>query len=208
MKKLFLSLALVLAVGTAAHAQWVVTDPTHIVTSIVNMAKNVAQTSTTASNMVNTFKETKRIYEQSKKYYDALRSVNNLVKDARKARETILIVGDISTIYIDNFQKMLSDGNYTVDELSAIGAGYGKLLQEGANLLLDLKEAVSVTGLSMNDKERMEIIDAVYRDAVRMRGLTNYYTRKNISVSLIRAKEQGDLARVVELYGTNEQRYW
>jgi hypothetical protein len=207
MKKLILSLVLVLTVGTAANAQWVVTDPTNIATSIVNMAKNIAQTSTTAANMVNTFNEAKKIYDQGKKYYDALKSVNDLVKDARKVKETMLIVGEISDIYIDNFQRMLSDNNFSADELSAISTGYGKLLLEGGNMLLDLKEAVSDNGLSMNDKERMEIIDAVYKDALKMRNLTDYFTRKNISVSLLRAKEQGDLNRVVELYGTDE-RYW
>ena len=29
-----------------------------------------------------------KIYEQGKKYYDALKSVNNLVKDARKVQQT------------------------------------------------------------------------------------------------------------------------
>ncbi len=206
MRKLLLSLVL-LTVGTAANAQWVVTDPTNIATSIINMAKNITQTSTTAANMINTFNEAKKIYDQGKKYYDALKSVNNLVKDARKVKETILMVGEISDIYIDNFQKMLSDKNFSVEELSAMSAGYAKLMLEGANMILDLKEVVSANGLSMNDKERMEIIDTVYRDALRMRNLTNYYTRKNISVSLIRAKEEGDLNRVIALYGTDE-RYW
>ena len=32
--------------------------------------------------------ETVKIYEQGKKYYDALKSVNNLVKDARKVQQT------------------------------------------------------------------------------------------------------------------------
>ena len=39
--------------------------------------------------------------------YDALKSVNNLVKDARKVSEIILMVGDVSEIYVTNFQKML-----------------------------------------------------------------------------------------------------
>lgn len=64
MKKLLLSLALLMVVSTAANAQFAVVDPGHIATSIVNMAKNIAQTSTTASNMINNFKETVKIYEQ------------------------------------------------------------------------------------------------------------------------------------------------
>lgn len=62
-------------------------------------------------------KETVKIYEQGKKYYDALKSVNNLVKDARKVQQTILMVGDITDIYINNYQKMMHDDNFSVEEL-------------------------------------------------------------------------------------------
>ena len=33
-----------------------------------------------------------------------LKSVNNLVKDARKVQQTILMVGDITDIYVNSFQ--------------------------------------------------------------------------------------------------------
>ena len=67
------------------------------------------------------------IRDRGKKYYDALKSVNNLVKDARKVQQTILMVGDITDIYINNYQKMMHDDNFSVEELSAIGFGYTKL---------------------------------------------------------------------------------
>lgn len=35
-----------------AKAQWVVTDPTNLAQGIINAAKNIVQTSTTATNMV------------------------------------------------------------------------------------------------------------------------------------------------------------
>ena len=50
-----------------------------------------------------------KIYEQGKKYYDALKSVNNLVKDARKVQQTILMVGDITDTYVTSFQRMMRD---------------------------------------------------------------------------------------------------
>ncbi len=34
-----------------------------------------------------------------------LKSVNNLVKDARKVQQTILMVGDITDIYVNSFPK-------------------------------------------------------------------------------------------------------
>ena len=103
-------------------------DPSNLAQSIVNTTRNVIQTTTTAENMVKNFQETVKIYEQGKKYYDALKSVHNLVKDARKVQQTVLLVGEISDIYVNSFQKMLADENYTTDELAAIASGYTKML--------------------------------------------------------------------------------
>lgn len=152
--------------------------------------------------------ETVKIYQQGKAYYDALKSVHDLVKGARKVQQTILLVGDISDIYVTNFNTMMGDPNFTVDELSAIAFGYNRLLEESSNLLLDLKEVTTATGLSMTDKERLDIINRIYGEVLEYKNLTWYYTRKNIGVSYLRSKEKGDAARVLSLYGTHDQRYW
>lgn len=196
-----------IGVALPSQAQWAVIDPANLAQGIVNATKNIVQTSTTASNMISNFKETVKIYEQGKKYYDALKAVNNLVKDARKVQKTILLVGEISDIYVHSFQKMMSDKNYSVEELGAIAFGYTKLLEESAGLLRDLKEVVNVNSLSMSDKERMDIIDRTYKDVQRYRNLVGYYTNKNIAVSYLRSKKTGDMDRVMALYGGND-RYW
>ena len=41
--------------GLTAKAQWVVTDPTNLAQGIINAAKNIVHTSSTASNMLNNF---------------------------------------------------------------------------------------------------------------------------------------------------------
>lgn len=137
-----------------------------------------------------------------------LKSVNNLVKDARKVQQTILMVGDITDIYVNSFERMLSDPYFTPEELSAIALGYTKLLEESAHLLNDLKTVVNENGLSMNDKERMDIIDRCYTDMLQYRSLVQYYTNKNIGVSYLRAKKQNDIDRVMALYGSPHERYW
>lgn len=191
-----------------AKAQWVVTDPTNLAQGIINAAKNIVQTSTTATNMVKNFQETVKIYQQGKEFYDGLRKVKNLVRDARKVQQTILMVGDITEIYVTSYERMLSDPYFTPEELSAIALGYTKLLEESANLLTDLKTVVNENGLSMNDKERMDIIDRCYTDMLQYRSLVQYYTNKNIGVSYLRAKKQNDLDRVMALYGSPNERYW
>ena len=189
-------------------AQFVVTDPLNIAQSIVNTANEVIQTSNTVSNVIKNFKEVKKVYEQGKKYYDALKAVNDLVKDARKVQQTILMVGEIGDIYINAYQRMLQDENYTLEELGAIAFGYTKLLEESAGLLLDLKGIVNASSLSMNDKERLYIIDRVYTSVKRYRNLVSYYTNKNISISYLRAQKKGDTERMLALYGDSNERYW
>lgn len=201
------ALFLLLGAGSA-KAQWTVIDPSNIAQSIVNSTKELTQSTTTAQNMVRNFQETVKIYEQGKKYYDALRSVNNLVRDAHKVQQTVLMLGDISETYVTNFRKMLTDPNFTSSELSAIASGYTRILEEAGGVLDELKNVVNITTMSMTDKDRMDIVDRCYREMSRFRNLTSYYTNKNISVSYLRAKKKADTQRVINLYGKGAEKYW
>lgn len=206
--KIIMIFCLCLLLAGRANAQWVVTDPTNLAQGIVNTTKQIIQTSSTASNMIKNFQETVKIYEQGKKYYDALKSVNNLVKDARKVQKTILMIGEISDTYVVSFQKMMRDENYTVEELGAIAFGYTKLLEESNDVLQEMKGVVNITTLSLSDKERMDVVDRCYNSVKRYRNLVGYYTNKNIAVSYLRAKKKGDTNRVLALYGDANDRYW
>lgn len=138
-----------------------------------------------------------------------LKSVNNLIKDARKVKKTIEMVSEITDIYVNGFQKMLADPNFTPGELEAISFGYAKLMEEGGALVTDLKNIVTGgNGLSMSDKERMDAVDKIYTQMLEYRNITKYFTNKNISVSFIRAKEKNDTQRVLDLYGSPTERYW
>jgi hypothetical protein len=193
---------------TGAKAQFVVADPGNLAQGIINATKNIVQTSSTATNMLNNFKEVQKVYNQGKEYYDALKKVNNMVKDARKVQKTILLVGEITDIYVNSFEDMLSDDNFTVEELVAIANGYTKLLNESDDVLQELKGIVNVSTLSLSDKERMEVIDNAYSKMLEYRSLVKYYTNKNISVSLLRAKAKNETQRVLDLYGDENDRYW
>ena len=193
---------------TQMSAQWAVWDPGNFSQGIVNTTRQIVQTSTTASNMVSNFKETVKIYEQGKKYYDDLKAVNNLVKDAKKVQKTILMVGEISDIYVNSFQKMMADPNYSVEELHAIASGYAKLLEQSNDVLNELKGVVNISSLSMTDKDRFDVIDHAYNEVLNYRNLVKYYTNKNIGVSYLRAKKKNDTDRVMALYGNPNERYW
>lgn len=206
--KIFMLCMSLMLFTTQMSAQWAVWDPGNFSQSIVNTTRQVVQTSSTASNMVNNFKETVKIYEQGKKYYDDLKAVKNLVKDAKKVQKTILMVGEISDIYVHSFQKMMADPNYSVEELHAIASGYAKLLEQSNDVLNELKGVVNISSLSMTDKDRFDVIDHAHNEVQNYRNLVKYYTNKNIGVSYLRAKKKNDTDRVMALYGNPNERYW
>ncbi|MCW2120653.1 DUF4141 domain-containing protein [Flavobacterium sp. 7A] len=206
--KIMVCMVLFVTVMPSVKAQWVVTDPTNLAQGIVNSARQIIQTSTTATNMINNFKEVQKVYNQGKEYYDKLKAVNNLVKDARKVQQTVLLVGDVSEMYVNNFGKMLNDPNFNEQELTAIANGYSILLNESTELLKELKQIVNSSSLSLNDKERLDIIDQVYVKVKEYHNLVRYFTNKNISVSYLRAKKANNSQRVLDLYGTANQKYW
>ncbi|KOP38899.1 MULTISPECIES: DUF4141 domain-containing protein [unclassified Flavobacterium] len=210
MKKILfmVSTAIMLASAPPAKAQFVVTDPANLASGILNSANEIIQTSSTVSNVVKNFKEVEKVYKQGKEYYDKLQAINNLVKDARKVQQTVLLVGNVSEMYVQNFGRMLNDPNFSARELTAIAKGYSALLGESTELLKELKQIVTSSSLSLTDKERMDIIDRVYKEVKEYHSLVRYYTNKNISVSILRAKKQNSTKRVLELYGTPDQKYW
>lgn len=206
--KIFMLWVGLLLFTTNISAQWAVFDPSNLSQGIVNTTRQIVQTSSTASNMLNNFKEVQKVYTQGKQYYDALKAVNGLVKDAKKVQKTILLVGEISDIYVNSFQKMLSDPNFSIEELNAIAEGYAMLLEE-SNLVLDgLKNVVNITTLSLSDKDRMDVVNNSYKSMMDYKNLVQYYTNKNISVSYLRAKKKGETQRIISLYGNTNERYW
>jgi hypothetical protein len=209
MKKILCAMLLGLAIAVPqANAQWVVTDPGNFAGNIANTVKEIATASKTVKNTLDGFKEVEKLYNDTKKYYDALKKVNNLIGDAYKVKECILMVGDISEIYVTSYKKMLSDKNFRPSEFAAMASGYTKLLELSGESLKELKSVAKSNVFSMNDHERMQAIDRIYTTLRKYRSLVSYYTRKNISVSYVRAREKNDLASVKALYGDPTSRYW
>ena len=111
--------------------------PTNLAQSIINTTKEIVQTSKTVKNTLDNFKEVEKLYNESKKYYDALKRVNDLVRDAQRVKETILMVGEISDIYVNNYKKMLSDPNFRP------GGEAGRPLPIGSTPKLDSRETTT-----------------------------------------------------------------
>ena len=161
-RRLALLLVWLLLGAGAARAQWVVSDPSNLAQGIVNSTNEMVHTSSTAQSMLQNFQQTVKIYEQNKKYYDALRKVNKLVRDARKVQRCMLLVGEISDIYVDGYRRIVTDTNFSVEELAAIAIGYKRIIEEAAGELKDLGEIINPTDMSLTDKDRIDVVERVY----------------------------------------------
>lgn len=208
MKRILLLSLLVLLPFTKGEAQWVVTDPVNLAGNIANTIDQIATTSQTVKNTLDNFKQVEKLYKQGKNYYDALKTIKNIIGDAYKVKECLLMVGDISKAYVEGYKRMLRDPNFSPEELAAIATGYSRLLKLSTESAKHLKDVVRSSKFSMNDKERIDIIDRVYQEMTSYKSLVSYYTRKNISVSYIRARERQNLDQIKSLYGGTSERYW
>lgn len=68
----------------------VVSDPGNLAQGIINTTKQIVQTSTTAKNTLDGFMEAQKIFQQGKKYYDALKAVHDVVKGGVKVERSPL----------------------------------------------------------------------------------------------------------------------
>ena len=77
---------------------------------------------------------------------------------------------------------MLSDSNFSMEELGAIAIGYTKLLEHSDDVLNELKTVINISTLSLSDKDRMDVVDHCYDSMSRYRNLVKYYTLSLIHI--------------------------
>ena len=106
--KKWMLLALFCAVHFSTYAQWAVFDPSNLAQSIVNMGENISAVSQTTGETLNVFKETKALYDENKKYYDALLTAKDFIKQTKKVGRSIQMLSDMSGMFVKDFSKFTS----------------------------------------------------------------------------------------------------
>ena len=141
MKKTILLMAVCLCFIGRASAQWVVSDPGNLAQGIINTTKQIVQTSTTAKNTLDGFMEAQKIFQQGKKYYDALKAVHDVVKGGIKGVLPVLIV-------------------MTVLSLAARLAGYGSVLGGLVGIFIIVMLPIGIlTSYVLWKKGKIQVVD-------------------------------------------------
>ena len=203
MKKYFFSLLMPFAFGITnkAQAQFVVTDPPHTTETILNKIVDTHEHLSRWFTLLDQLKESKKIFDQGKEWYDHLKSVTKTVRDVRHVIECVDMVKDIGEMYYNAFSKIRIDPNFRPEEVTSIANGYIRLLEEATKIFNDIKLGTTVSDMSMTDKERIDIITTIYNRLREHHSLVKYYTRKTISISYVRARQSNNVETIFKLYG-------
>ena len=161
LKMPLIAVCLCLTGAGTANAQWVVSDPGNLAQSIINSAKEMVETAGTKANTLNGFLETKKVFEQGKKYYDALQAVHDVVRGGVKVTKSIGLVMEISEIYVENYQKMLSDA----ERLAIIDNAYRSLMNYRNLVRYYTGKTISVSYLRARKKNDMDRVMSLYGTA-------------------------------------------
>lgn len=134
--------------ATRANAQWVVHDPTSFLQAIENSIHEVEESS--------------KILEQGREYYDALKNVHHLIKDARQVKDCSSLSLQMIADYKNAVSKINSAGYFTSDQVAIYIGQQNRLMTSVAGTLDDLKNIIVNTGMSLSDKDRLDAIDTYH----------------------------------------------
>jgi hypothetical protein len=141
------------------------------------------------------------ISDQDRSWYNSLKQIKNSIAHYEKIYSIIQTIDDTRILIIQNLDRIRRDPNFSAQEIIQIASGYTKIITEGVRIIDDLNTISQETDLSVTDKKRIDIIDKIYDRVGAYKALVQYYTKKNISISYLRAKKKNNQNRVQELYG-------
>ena len=154
-------LALFCTVHFSTYAQWAVIDPSNLAQGIINMGNNISAVSKTTGETLKVFQQAQALYQENKKYYDALLTAKDFIKQTKKVGRSIQMVSDMSEMFIKDFTKFTSDPRLSARDIDTYMRRYNRSIRLATEELKELTKIVG-NGLSMSDKERMDRIDHYY----------------------------------------------
>lgn len=143
-----LCLLMAFLTGGKASAQLVVHDPTSLLQAI--------------GNSINEVNESAKILEQGKEYYDSLKNVHHLIKNARQVEECSSLSLRMISDYQTSASKIMAAGYFSAEQVEVYVRQQNRLMNSVAGTLNDLKQVIVNTGMSLSDKDRLDAIDTYH----------------------------------------------
>lgn len=148
----------------SVKAQFAVHDPINFSQLLLEYSEHLK----TVGNTFNTFEESRKIFEQGKKYYDSLQEVHTLIKNARQVKESVGLSLKAIEEYRNTYSSISATNFYTRAQLDVYNRQQSGIMEGMASVMEDMTKVVTNTGMSMSDKERMDAIDENYSKMVAL----------------------------------------
>jgi len=134
-------------------------------------------------------------------FLDGLMAVNPEIKKYYKVAEIIQYQTLLVKEYKSAFSMFSSCKMFNPKELEYIGRVYKDLFNESVSNLDALLTVVTAGTLRMSDDERLEAIDAIYREMDNKLSFLRQFNKSTHILALQRLKETGELQGLEKLHG-------
>ncbi|TKK64710.1 TerB family tellurite resistance protein [Ilyomonas limi] len=133
-------------------------------------------------------------------FLDGLLKVSPVVCNYKKVTDIITSQIELTKEYKTAFNRFKQDTNFSPDEITYLGKVYNQLLNSSLRNLDDLTSIITNGMLRMSDDERLERIDALYKDMQDKLGFLRQFNNHTSILSLQRAKENNNVNALQQIY--------
>ncbi|WP_242917468.1 TerB family tellurite resistance protein [Pontibacter liquoris] len=126
-------------------------------------------------------------------------TVKNYHKVARIIRYQVLLVRE----YRQAYTRFKADGNFSPQELDYMRGVYERLFRQSLDNLDALTTVVTATALRMTDDERLQAIDALFREMEEALLFLRHFNKSTTLLAVQRHRAKSDVAALRRSYGIN-----
>lgn len=139
--------------------------------------------------------------EQYAKYFDELKKVKEAISGYKKVKEIMEKQVRIVDEYKTAFALFRQDKNFTSQEVEYMVKVYTGIVDESIKNINQLFLVINVAKTQMTDGKRLEIISSVAGHIDENLNDLRAFNSENAKLSLQRAKDEKEVARVKAMYG-------
>ncbi len=139
--------------------------------------------------------------EQYAKYFDELKKVKEAISGYKKVKEIMEKQVRIVDEYKAAFALFRQDKNFTSQEVEYMVKVYTGIVDESIKNINQLFLVINVAKTQMTDGKRLEIISSVAGHIDENLNDLRAFNSENAKLSLQRAKDEKEVARVKAMYG-------
>ena len=150
------------------------------------------------NDIANWAQQTKDLYQE---YFTELQKVKTVIAYYRRVTDIINKQKQLVAEYKQAYALVQQDKHFSANEIKYIYSVYSGIINESVKGLDQILNIIESFTVSMSDEERLKIINRSADGIEQQISDLRSFNDQNIQLSLQRAKDQGEVNAVRQLYG-------